>query len=131
MFERVIHSVALKEAIVGKEHYDIAQEVQQTLQKYNDLQDIIAILGMDELSEDDKQTVYRARKIQRFLTQNFFVAEQFTGSQGVYVKLEDTVKGFKSILAGELDHIAEQHFYLASTIDEVLERHNQGEADKA
>lgn len=123
-------SLALKEDIVGKEHYAVAQQVQQTLQKYNELQDIIAILGMDELSDDDKQTVYRARKIQRFLTQNFFVAEQFTGTPGVYVKLEDTVKGFQQILSGELDHISEQHFYLASTIDQVLERHTASQEQK-
>jgi F-type H+-transporting ATPase subunit beta len=116
-------SLALKEAIVGTEHYAVAQGVQQTLQRYNELQDIIAILGMDELSDEDKETVYRARKIQRFLTQPFFVAEQFTGTPGVFVKREDTVRGFKMILDGELDHVAESHFYMASTIDEVLKRH--------
>lgn len=121
------NSLALKEDIVGKDHYAVAQGVQQTLQRYNDLQDIIAILGMDELSEDDKLTVYRARKIQRFLTQNFFVAEQFTGTPGVYVKLEDTIKGFQMILSGELDHVAEQHFYMASDINEVLKRHTESQ----
>lgn len=116
-------SLALEPEAVGEEHYQIAQGVQQILQRYKELQDVIAILGMDELSEEDKQTVQRARKVQKFLTQNFFVAEQFTGTPGEYIKLEDTIKGFKSILAGECDEIAEPHFYLAGTIDEVWERH--------
>jgi len=92
------------------------------LQRYKDLQDIIAILGMDELSEDDKLSVSRARKIQRFLSQPFYVAEQFTGMQGRYVKIEDTIKGFKEIVEGKHDTVPEQAFYLAGTIDEVLER---------
>lgn len=117
-------SLALKAEIVGDEHYQVADKVRTTLQKYKELQDVIAILGMDELSDEDKQIVERARKIQKFLTQNFFVAEQFTGTPGVYVPREETVRGFKMILDGELDHIAEQHFYMAGTIDEVLERHN-------
>jgi F-type H+-transporting ATPase subunit beta len=116
-------STALKEEVVGAEHYEVANSVQRTLQRYKELQDVIAILGMDELSETDKQVVSRARKIQRFLTQNFFVAEQFTGTPGQLVSRADTVHGFKGILAGEYDHIAEQHFYMAGTIDEVIERH--------
>ncbi len=106
--------------IVGDEHYDVARKVQTILQRYKDLQDIIAILGMDELSEDDKLTVARARRIQRFLSQPFFVAEAFTGSSGKYVKLEDTIKGFKMIVAGELDELPEQAFYMKGGIDEVI-----------
>jgi F-type H+/Na+-transporting ATPase subunit beta len=108
--------------IVGERHYHVARMVQKNLQRYKDLQDIIAILGIDELSEDDKLAVGRARKIQRFLSQPFFVAEAFTGKKGVYVKIEDTIKGFEMIVNGELDHIAEQHFYLAGGIEEVLDR---------
>src|SRR4030088_356844 len=107
--------------IVGQEHYDVAQMVKKTLQTYKDLQDIIAILGIDELSEDQKVTVARARKIQRFLSQPFHVAEQFTGSPGRYVKIADTVKGFKDINEGKYDDIPEQAFYLKGTIEEVLE----------
>jgi F-type H+-transporting ATPase subunit beta len=107
--------------IVGQEHYDVAQSVKRTLQTYKDLQDIIAILGIDELSEDQKVTVARARKIQRFLSQPFHVAEQFTGSPGRYVKIADTVKGFKEIVEGKYDDIPEQAFYLKGTIDEVLQ----------
>ncbi len=118
----------LSPAVVGEDHYRVAREVQQVLQRYKDLQDIIAILGMDELSEDDKLTVQRARKIQRFLSQPFFVAEVFTGKPGVYVKVEDTVKGFDMIVKGELDHIAEQDFYMAGAIEEVIERHEKGKA---
>ena len=118
-------SLALKEELVGKEHYAVAQGVMQTLQRYKELQDVIAILGMDELSDEDKSAVNRARKIQRFLTQNFFVAEQFTGTPGQYIKRADTVVGFKEILEGKYDHINEQHFYLAGTIDEVVERHEK------
>lgn len=118
-------SQGLKEDVVGEEHYEVANAVRLTLQKYKELQDVIAILGMDELSDEDKLVVERARKIQKFLTQNFFVAEQFTGTPGVYVSREDTVSGFKRILAGEFDHIAEQHFYMASTIEEVIERHQK------
>lgn len=112
---------------VGEEHYNVANKVRETLQKYKELQDVIAILGMDELSDEDKQTVERARKIQKFLTQNFFVAEQFTGAPGVYVSREDTVSGFKKILDGELDEVAEQHFYMASTIDDVVDRSRKAE----
>jgi F-type H+-transporting ATPase subunit beta len=107
--------------IVGQEHYDVTQQVKKTLQTYKDLQDIIAILGIDELSEDQKLTVARARKIQRFLSQPFFVAEQFTGAPGRYVKIADTVKGFKEIVEGKHDAIPEQAFYMKGTIDEVLE----------
>jgi F-type H+-transporting ATPase subunit beta len=108
--------------IVGEEHYNVARSVQSVLQRYKELKDIIAILGMDELSEDDKLTVARARKIQRFLSQPFFVAEVFTGSAGKYVSLKDTIAGFKSIVAGELDHIPEQAFYMVGTVDEALEK---------
>jgi len=107
--------------IVGQEHYDVAQAVKKTLQSYKDLQDIIAILGIDELSEDQKLTVARARKIQRFLSQPFHVAEQFTGAPGRYVKVADTVKGFKEINDGKYDDIPEQAFYMKGTIDEALE----------
>jgi F-type H+-transporting ATPase subunit beta len=107
--------------IVGQEHYDVAQRVKQTLQRYKDLQDIIAILGIDELSDEDKQTVSRARRIQRFLSQPFHVAEQFTGRPGKYVKLEDTVRSFKEIVEGKHDELPEQAFYMQGTIDEVLE----------
>ncbi len=113
----------LDPAVVGEDHYRVARSVQKVLQRYRDLQDIIAILGMDELSEGDKLIVGRARKIQKFLSQPFFVAEAFTGKPGVYVKVEDTVKGFDMILKGECDHIVEQHFFYAGGIDEVLQRH--------
>jgi len=106
--------------VVGAEHYDVARGVQQVLQKYKDLQDIIAILGMDELSEEDKLTVARARKLQRFLSQPFHVAEQFTGSPGVYVRLADTIRGFKEILDGKHDDLPEQAFYMVGTIEEVV-----------
>jgi F-type H+-transporting ATPase subunit beta len=112
-------STMLDPAIVGEHHYKIARRVQQTLQKYRDLQDIIAILGMDELSEDDKLTVARARKIQRFLSQPFFVASQFTGSEGKLVSLKDTIAGFEEILDGKLDHLPEQAFYMRGNIDEA------------
>jgi F-type H+-transporting ATPase subunit beta len=108
--------------IVGQEHYDTARGVQAVLQRYKDLQDIIAILGMEELSEEDKVTVARARRIQRFLSQPFYVAEQFTGREGRYVPVAETVRGFKEILEGKHDDIPEQDFYMAGTIDEVLER---------
>ncbi|MDA8112656.1 MAG: F0F1 ATP synthase subunit beta [Nitrospiraceae bacterium] len=108
--------------IIGDEHYNVARSVQKILQKYKDLQDIIAILGMDELSEDDKQVVARARKIQRFLSQPFFVAEVFTGAPGKYVSREDTVKGFKGIVEGKYDHLPEQAFYMVGTIEEALEK---------
>jgi len=115
----------LDPGIVGQLHYDIARNVQTILQRYKDLQDIIAILGIDELSEEDKLTVQRARKIQRFLSQPFFVAEAFTGRPGMYVKIEDTIKGFKQIIDGELDHVPEQMFYLAGGIEEVMERYEK------
>lgn len=107
--------------IVGEEHYNVARQVQQTLQRYKDLQDIIAILGVEELSEDDKLIVARARKIQRFLTQPMFVAAQFTGRDGRYVKIEDTVRGFREILDGKHDDLPEQAFYMVGTIEEALE----------
>lgn len=112
----------LSPLVVGEEHYNVAQRVQEVLQKYKELQDIIAMLGMDELSEDDKLTVSRARKIQRFLSQPFFVATQFTGIDGKYVPLSETIRGFKEILDGKHDDIPEQYFLNAGTIDEVVER---------
>jgi F-type H+-transporting ATPase subunit beta len=108
--------------VIGEEHYAAARQVQQILQKYKDLQDIIAILGMDELSEDDKLAVSRARKIQRFLSQPFFVAEQFTGSPGKYVNIQDTIKGFRAIASGAHDDIPEQAFYMVGTIEEAVEK---------
>ncbi|MGR9090190.1 MAG: F0F1 ATP synthase subunit beta [Gammaproteobacteria bacterium] len=108
--------------VVGQDHYDTARAVQNTLQRYKELRDIIAILGMDELSEEDKLSVSRARKIQRFLSQPFFVAEVFTGSPGKYVSLKDTITGFKAIVAGEYDHLPEQAFYMVGTIDEAVEQ---------
>ncbi len=114
--------------IVGEEHYQVARQVQQILQKYKDLQDIIAILGMEELSEEDKIIVNRARRIQRFLSQPFFVAEEFTGTPGRYVRLEDTIRGFKGIVEGEYDDIPEQAFYMVGTIEEVLEKAEQMKA---
>jgi F-type H+-transporting ATPase subunit beta len=105
--------------VIGQEHYDVARNVKQILQRYKDLQDIIAILGIDELSEDDKLTVTRARKIQKFLSQPFFVAEQFTGYKGKYVPIGETVRGFKEIVEGKHDEIPEQAFYLAGTIEDV------------
>ncbi|MFN3331304.1 MAG: F0F1 ATP synthase subunit beta, partial [Caldilinea sp.] len=107
--------------IVGEEHYNVARQVQQTLQRYKDLQDIIAILGVEELSEDDKMIVARARKMQRFLTQPMFVAAQFTGRDGRYVKIEDTVRGFREILDGKHDDLPEQAFYMVGTIEEAVE----------
>ena len=114
-------SKALEPDVVGQEHYDVARGVQRVLQRYNDLQDIIAILGLDELSPEDKQTVYRARKIQKFLSQPFNVAEVFTGFPGKIVPVADTIKGFKMILDGELDNVAENDFYMKGSIEEVLE----------
>lgn len=113
-------STMLQPAVVGDEHYNTARAVQATLQRYKELQDIIAILGLDELSEDDRLTVARARKLERFLSQPFFVAEVFTGSPGKYVKLEETIKGFKMILSGELDALPEQAFYLVGNIEEAI-----------
>ena len=114
------NSKVLDPLIIGEEHYNVARKVIEILQKYQELQDIIAILGMDELSEEDKETVNRARKVQKFLSQPFFVAEQFSGNAGRYVKLEDTIAGFKGIVEGEYDHIPEQAFYMAGTIEDVL-----------
>jgi len=108
--------------VVGEEHYSVARSVQQTLQRYKELRDIIAILGMDELSPEDKQVVSRARKIQRYLSQPFFVAEAFTGAAGKYVSLKDTIAAFKAIVAGEYDHLPEQAFYMVGTIDEAVEK---------
>ena len=118
-------STMLDPSILGDRHYGVARGVQETLQKYKDLQDIIAILGMDELSEDDRMTVDRARKIQRFLSQPFFVAQQFTGLPGKLVSLEDTIRSFEEILGGKYDHIPEQDFYLKGGIDDVLEAYNK------
>ncbi|MGL5831533.1 MAG: F0F1 ATP synthase subunit beta, partial [Candidatus Altimarinota bacterium] len=119
-------SQALKEEIVGEEHYRVANGVQQLLQRFKELQDVIAILGMDELSEEDKLVVNRARKIQKFLSQNFFVAEQFTGTPGQFVKREDTVRSFAEILDGKADDLDEQNFYMSGTIEEVRERQAKG-----
>ena len=108
--------------VIGQEHYSVARRVQGVLQRYKELRDIIAILGMDELSEEDKLVVARARKIQRFLSQPFTVAEVFTGAKGKYVALKDTIAGFKGIIEGEYDAIPEQAFYMVGTIDEALEK---------
>lgn len=121
----------LSPAIVGEEHYGIARQVQQILQRYKALQDIIAILGMDELSEDDKLTVARARKIERFLSQPFFVAEVFTGSPGKLVALEDTIKGFKGLVEGKYDHLPEAAFYMVGSIDEAIEKAQRLAAEAA
>jgi F-type H+-transporting ATPase subunit beta len=122
-------SRALQPDIVGQEHYDTATAVQELLQRYRELQDIIAILGMEELSDEDKLTVQRARKIQRFLSQPFHVAEAFTGSPGQYVKLEDTVRGFKEIIDGKHDELPEGAFYMVGTIEEAAERAKQMAAE--
>jgi len=114
--------------IVGEEHYKVARDVQMVLQRYKDLQDIIAILGIDELSEDDRLIVQRARKIQRFLSQPFHVAEAFTGKPGKYVRVEDTISGFKALVAGELDHIGEQSFYMVGGLDEVMANHEKSKS---
>ncbi len=116
------NSTILTPEIVGDEHYDTAQQVKRILQRYKDLQDIIAILGLDELSEDDKLTVSRARKVQRFFSQPFFVGEQFTGIPGKYVKVEDTIKGFREIIEGKCDEMPEQAFYMVGTIEEAREK---------
>jgi F-type H+-transporting ATPase subunit beta len=111
--------------VVGEEHYTLARSVQKILQRYKDLQDIIAILGLDELSEEDKITVTRARKIQKFFSQPMFVAEAFTGQSGKYVKLEDTIRSFRQVVDGKCDHIPEQAFYMAGTIEDVLQKAEQ------
>ena len=108
--------------MIGNEHYQTARDVQSVLQRYKELKDIIAILGMDELSEDDKQAVARARKIQRFLSQPFHVAEVFTGAPGKYCSLKETIRGFRGICDGEYDHLPEQAFYMVGTIDEAVEK---------
>jgi F-type H+-transporting ATPase subunit beta len=115
-------SRVLEPRVVGAEHYETARKVQETLQKYKSLQDIIAILGMDELSEEDKLTVARARKIQKFLSQPFHVAEVFTGISGVFVQLEDTVASFKAVVDGEYDHLPEQAFYMVGGIEDVVKK---------
>jgi F-type H+-transporting ATPase subunit beta len=115
-------STMLQPNIIGGRHYDVAQRVKETLQRYKELQDIIAILGLDELSEEDRQTVARARKVERFLSQPFFVAEVFTGSPGKYVSLSYTISGFESILNGEYDYLPEQAFYLVGDIKEAIEK---------
>ena len=117
--------------VIGDEHYDVARKVQATLQRYKALQDIIAILGMDELSEEDKMAVARARKIERFLSQPFFVAEVFTGSPGKLVSLEDTIKGFKGLVEGEYDHLPEAAFYMVGNMDEAIEKAQKLAADAA
>ena len=112
----------LEPGVVGKEHYETARKVQEILQKYKELQDIIAILGMDELSDEDRSLVYRARKIQKFLSQPFFVAEQFTGQEGRYVPVKETIKGFQEIISGALDDLPEDAFYMVGTIEEAKEK---------
>ncbi|TXH16041.1 MAG: F0F1 ATP synthase subunit beta, partial [Gammaproteobacteria bacterium] len=124
-------SRVLTPAVVGQEHYETARRVQETLQKYKSLQDIIAILGMDELSEDDKLVVSRARKIQRFLSQPFHVAEVFTGIPGKFVQIEDTVKSFKAVVDGEYDHLPEAAFYMVGGIDEAVEKGKKLAAEAA
>jgi F-type H+-transporting ATPase subunit beta len=121
----------LEPAVVGEEHYSVARRVQETLQQYKQLQDIIAILGLDELSEEDKLTVARARKIQRFLSQPFDVAEVFTGSPGVQVPLEETVRGFKGLVEGEYDHLPEQAFYMVGTMEQAVEKAKKIAAEAA
>ncbi|HPG04166.1 MAG TPA: F0F1 ATP synthase subunit beta, partial [Rhodoblastus sp.] len=117
--------------VVGQEHYETSRRVQETLQKYKSLQDIIAILGMDELSEEDKMTVARARKIERFLSQPFHVAEVFTGSPGKLVSLADTIKGFKGLVDGKYDHLPEAAFYMVGTIEEAVEKAQKLAAEAA
>jgi len=124
-------SRVLEPRVVGEEHYRVARSVQEILQKYKSLQDIIAILGMDELSEEDKLTVSRARKIQRFLSQPFHVAEIFTGSPGVFVSVEDTIKGFKAVVNGEYDHLPEAAFYMVGTIEDAVAKAQKLAADAA
>jgi F-type H+-transporting ATPase subunit beta len=119
-------STILKPDILGEEHFEVANQVKEILQRYKELQDIIAILGIDELSDEDKQTVQRARKVQRFLSQPFFVAEQFTGTEGKYVPIEETIRGFKEIIEGKHDDLPERAFYMKGTIEEVLEDARRG-----
>jgi F-type H+-transporting ATPase subunit beta len=117
--------------VVGAEHYDVARKVQETLQRYKALQDIIAILGMDELSEDDKLTVARARKIERFLSQPFFVATVFTGVEGKFVDVKDTVRGFKGLVEGDYDHLPEQAFFMVGTIEDAIAKAQRMAAEAA
>jgi F-type H+-transporting ATPase subunit beta len=124
-------SRVLEPRVVGQEHYDTARQVQQMLQRYKSLQDIIAILGMDELSEEDKMTVARARKIERFLSQPFHVAEIFTGSPGVFVDIKDTIKGFKGLVDGAYDHLPESAFYMVGTIEQAMEKAKKLAAEAA
>jgi F-type H+-transporting ATPase subunit beta len=121
----------LSPMIVGEEHYGVARQVQQILQRYKALQDIIAILGMDELSEEDKLTVARARKIERFLSQPFHVAEVFTGSPGVFVELADTIRGFKGLCEGKFDHLPEAAFYMVGTIEQAVDKGKKLAAEAA
>jgi F-type H+-transporting ATPase subunit beta len=116
--------------VIGESHYNTAIQVQKILQRYKDLQDIISILGIDELSEEDKQVVYRARKIQKFFSQPFFVAEAFSGIKGKYVKLQDTIKGFNMIMDGKLDDVPEQAFFMVGTIEEAIEKGERIKAGK-
>ena len=116
---------------MGQEHYETAREVQRILQRYKDLRDIIAILGINELSQEDREIVMRARKLERFLSQPFSVAEAFTGRKGKYVRLKDTVESFKRVVAGEFDHIPEQAFYMAGSIEDVVEAHEKLQAATA
>jgi F-type H+-transporting ATPase subunit beta len=118
-------STVLDPRVVGEDHFAVAREVQRTLQRYKDLQDIIAILGMDELSEEDKVTVARARRLQRYMSQPMFVAEAFTGRSGKYVELKETVRGFKEILEGKHDQLPEQAFYMAGPIEDVVSQAEQ------
>ncbi len=122
------NSTILDPQVVGERHYNVARGVQKMLQRYKDLQDIIAILGTEELSDEDKLTVSRARKVQRYLSQPFFVAEQFTGASGKYVRLEDTISGFERILSGELDDLPESAFYMKGSIDEVIAERSSAKA---
>ena len=117
--------------MIGDEHYNVAREVKQVLQRYKDLQDIIAILGIDELSEDDKLAVSRARRIEKFLSQPFFVATQFTGLEGKYVPIADTIRGFKEIVDGKHDALPEQAFYLVGSIDEAIEKADKMKSEAA
>ena len=117
--------------VVGQEHYDVARQVQETLQRYKSLQDIIAILGMDELSEEDKIAVARARKLQRFLSQPFHVAEVFTGFPGIFVDLKDTIRSFKAVVNGEYDHLPEAAFYMVGTIDDAVAKAQKLAAEAA
>ncbi len=126
-----LHLAILSPLVIGEEHYNVARQVQQTLQRYKSMQDIIAILGMDELSEEDKLTVARARKIERFLSQPFHVAEVFTGSPGKLVDLADTIKGFKGLVEGKYDHLPEQAFYMVGTIEEAIEKGKKMAAEAA